>query len=216
MSKFASKDSRWDNYCNKLMILIDGEGEDFPDEGDINKLVKYTEQAFNGTPFMQHAMDKAFGIRRRWEKKRKQRNRRNKQELSLMEEKIELSDEIKESALKIISKIARENNIALADKVLIHMSEAEGTVVFKGVEDIIPGGLADDVPASELPEDQLEKGTEVEFEHTDNPAIAQEIAKDHLVEDDEYYDYLEDMEDLMKESIDAERADELLKKYGMI
>ena len=216
MNKFASKDSRWDNYCNKLILLIDGNDEDFPDEEAINKLVKYTEQAFGGTPFMQHAMDKAFSLRRRWEKKRKQLNRRNRQELPLMEEKFELSDEIKESATRIITKLAQENNIALADKVVIRLSKDEGIVMFKGAEDLIPGGKADDMPVSEFPKDQINKGIEIEFEHTDDPAIAQEIAKDHLVEDDEYYDYLADMEDLMKESLDTERANALLKKYGMI
>ena len=88
--------------------------------------------------------------------------------------------------------------------------------LLKKAEDLIPGGLADDMLDSKFPEDQMEKGIEVEYEHTDDPAIAKEIAKDHLVEDDEYYDYLEDMEELMKESsINTERANKLLKKYDI-
>ena len=134
MDKFASKDSRWNNYCNKLILLIDGGEDDFPEEEALNKLVRYTEQAFSGTPFMQHAMEKVFDIRRRWEKKRKQRDRKNRKEQP-MEEKIELSDEIKESATRIITKLAQENNISFADKVVIRMTEKEGTIMFKGVEE---------------------------------------------------------------------------------
>ncbi len=41
---------------------------------------------------------------------------------------------------------------------------------------------------------QLEKGIEVEYEHTYNTEIAKEIAMDHLVEYPYYYDELEKME----------------------
>jgi hypothetical protein len=47
--------------------------------------------------------------------------------------------------------------------------------------------------------DQLEKGIEVEMEHTENPEIAMKIALDHLAEHPYYYDYLEEMEEKMKE-----------------
>ena len=40
----------------------------------------------------------------------------------------------------------------------------------------------------------LSKGTKVEMEHTDNPQIAKEIAKDHLREHPKYYEALEKME----------------------
>lgn len=38
-----------------------------------------------------------------------------------------------------------------------------------------------------IPTNQLEVGTQVEMEHTDNPEIAKQIALDHLKEDTEYY-----------------------------
>lgn len=41
---------------------------------------------------------------------------------------------------------------------------------------------------------QLVKGTKVEMEHTSDPVIAFEIAKDHLSEDPEYYDKLKKIE----------------------
>jgi hypothetical protein len=58
------------------------------------------------------------------------------------------------------------------------------------------GGLAN--KAGKKPEDfdkeQLEAGTKVETEHTDDPAKAQQIAMDHLTEDPQYYTKLKKME----------------------
>lgn len=60
--------------------------------------------------------------------------------------------------------------------------------------DLVPGGLADGMPDSAFPQEALEEGREVELEHTYNPQIANEIAKDHLTESEEYYELLEEME----------------------
>lgn len=63
----------------------------------------------------------------------------------------------------------------------------------------IDGGVAEDVNYDELNKKQLEKGIEVEYEHTDDKDIAKEIAADHLAEqleggkekeDQDYYDLL--------------------------
>lgn len=63
--------------------------------------------------------------------------------------------------------------------------------------DEIPGGLADGTPDSEFPKDQIREGVETESkEHGGNPAIAKDIAKDHLTEDPKYYDHLDKMEEL--------------------
>jgi len=43
-------------------------------------------------------------------------------------------------------------------------------------------------------EEQLALGTEVELEHTDDPAVAEEIALDHLDELPDYYTRLAAME----------------------
>jgi predicted double-glycine peptidase len=66
-------------------------------------------------------------------------------------------------------------------------------------KDKIPGGLADKGPPEGVDPKQVEKGMKVEREHTDDPAIAREIAYDHLTEDPRYYDKLEKME---KEALD--------------
>jgi len=50
------------------------------------------------------------------------------------------------------------------------------------------------ISADDVDPDQLDMGIHVEMEHTNNPAIAEKIALDHLAESDQYYTYLEEME----------------------
>ncbi len=59
------------------------------------------------------------------------------------------------------------------------------------------GGLADGKPASSYSDEQLQKGIKVEMEHTNDPKVAEEIAKDHLEENAKYYDHLDEMESEM-------------------
>lgn len=46
--------------------------------------------------------------------------------------------------------------------------------------------------------DQVERGTKVEMEHTNDKWVARKIALDHLQENLHYYDYLEKMEKKME------------------
>jgi len=88
-------------------------------------------------------------------------------------------------------------------------------------KDKIPGGLADNKTVQDLVahhgddswasiqfeslekiiNSQLEKGIKVELEHTDDAAIAREIAIDHIWEDKKYYDKLEAVEESTKKTI---------------
>jgi hypothetical protein len=54
-------------------------------------------------------------------------------------------------------------------------------------------------------EKQLRMGVEVEMEHTDDIDLASEIAKDHLVEDPDYYTKLQKVEEGMKIIIPFEK-----------
>lgn len=65
-------------------------------------------------------------------------------------------------------------------------------------------GKHKNVPDNQFDAQQLKRGIEVEMEHTNDPAIAKEIAKDHLVELPDYYTRLDKME--------AEGG----KKYGTV
>ena len=81
------------------------------------------------------------------------------------------------------------------------------------LENKIPGGLSHDKTLADIKkkhnlssedqsiDTQLEKGISVEMEHTDDRSIAREIAMDHLMEDPNYYDKLEQIENT-QESID--------------
>ena len=84
----------------------------------------------------------------------------------------------------------------------------------KTAKDMVRGGKADGRKDSEYPKDQLEKGIKVEMEHTNDPALAKEITKDHLEEEKElrssrnkgplrYYDELHDMESKLKKQARA-------------
>jgi hypothetical protein len=61
-------------------------------------------------------------------------------------------------------------------------------------KDIIPGGLADNIPSSEFDKNYLQEGIKVELEHTSDKDIAEEIVKDHLTEDKKYYKKLKKIE----------------------
>lgn len=62
-------------------------------------------------------------------------------------------------------------------------------------------GKHNHVPDTEFDSEELERGIEVEMEHTDNPFISKRIAKDHLAECDDYYTRLDEMEkDCKKET----------------
>jgi len=58
----------------------------------------------------------------------------------------------------------------------------------------IPGGLARNRKPSDFPRAALLQGIRVEMEHTSDPAVAREIAMDHLTENVRYYDDLAEME----------------------
>ena len=57
--------------------------------------------------------------------------------------------------------------------------------------DQIPGGIADEKSPDDFDPNALRKGISVEMEHTNDEAVAREIAMDHLTEDPAYYDKLE-------------------------
>lgn len=58
----------------------------------------------------------------------------------------------------------------------------------RAASELLPGGLADDIPDAQFDPRELAKGVKHEREHTDNSQIAKEIAKDHLFERGDYYD----------------------------
>lgn len=80
--------------------------------------------------------------------------------------------------------------------------------------DALKGGKADKVPVTAFPQKKVEQGAKVEREHTDCPAVAREIARDHLTEDPNYYTKLKKMEKHAMPTILDAFADELEKISG--
>jgi len=64
-------------------------------------------------------------------------------------------------------------------------------------EDEIPGGLADKKKPEDFDPKAIAKGIKVEMEHTNDKHVATEITMDHLTENPDYYNYLDDMEKKM-------------------
>lgn len=58
----------------------------------------------------------------------------------------------------------------------------------------LKGGLADGKKKSDYSAEQMKMGREVEYEHTDDPEVSDEIAMDHLEEIPDYYTRLYKME----------------------
>jgi hypothetical protein len=70
----------------------------------------------------------------------------------------------------------------------------------KVAKDLLPGGKADRRAPRDFDARQLRLGELVEQEHTDNHAMAREIAMDHLAEHPEYYTALKKMESKLEKS----------------
>ena len=72
--------------------------------------------------------------------------------------------------------------------------------------DYIEGGIGEDFDLNTIPKEELAKGLEVEKEHSPDLGIRKDIVQDHEYESvhdltgkPNYYDFLEDMEQRMKE-----------------
>lgn len=123
----------------------------------------------------------------------------------------------------IIESFEEYSNDALAD-MIVNLSRFEGNEEAiqkvkkelnkrKGITEVdnFKGGLADkktpqdiadkhDVPLKQI-QNQLDKGDDVEMEHTNSKEKAEEIAMDHVYEDPKYYDALDDMENKRKKEM---------------
>lgn len=90
-----------------------------------------------------------------------------------------------------------------ADEIGIAHDELEKSI-YAILTDYLKIGKHQDVPDSNFDQEQLSMGVEVEKEHTDDPLIAKEIAKDHLSEkglEHNYYTLLKQMEEKANEGV---------------
>ena len=129
--------------------------------------------------------------------------------------KKDLANLIKEETEKVLSEkcwdgYERNPDIPKGDR----GSCVEKTDEVKDKEDLIPGGLGDNLEGTMLEKHKqlakkfdvdlktinkaVEKGVAVEMEHTSNGDIAHEIAMEHIYEDVKYYDKLASIEEEKK------------------
>jgi len=88
----------------------------------------------------------------------------------------------------------------LAEKFQIDPHEFE-EIIYELLSALLKGvGKHKEVPVTEFDPEQIKMGIEIEKEHTDSEAIAQQIAKDHLAEIPDYYTRLKKMEDEAKKN----------------
>lgn len=73
------------------------------------------------------------------------------------------------------------------DKKKFTLVDPEKAFPMTKAKDSLPGGLGDHRPESDFDPEALKEGVKVEMEHTDDPKLASEIARDHLTEDKDYY-----------------------------
>ena len=89
-----------------------------------------------------------------------------------------------------------------------NLNEFNGFKFLDEHEEILKGGKGDGLEPADVDPKEFLVGTAVEMEHTEEKAIAQEIALDHLAENPKYYS------DGMKKGIfDEPKAMNLYKKY---
>jgi hypothetical protein len=82
---------------------------------------------------------------------------------------------------------------AFADKIGLEPSRLED-IAYGLLSTLLQVGKHKDVPDEQFDAMQLNRGIEIEKEHTDDPELAKEIAKDHLAEIPDYYTRLDKME----------------------
>lgn len=90
---------------------------------------------------------------------------------------------------------------AFSEKMKISPHEIE-EIAYELLTGLLKGvGKHKEVPVTKFDPNEIKMGMEVEKEHTDSEAIAQQIAKDHLAEIPDYYTRLKKMEEEGKKAI---------------
>lgn len=107
-----------------------------------------------------------------------------------LEKRIDDAVEAVRDAVSILENAGMGREAAALKLVALVKSELEDD---KG--EGIKGGFGDGLPDSAFDPDELKAGVLVELEHTNDPELAEEIAKDHLRELPDYYTRLKEMEE---------------------
>lgn len=101
-------------------------------------------------------------------------------------------------------------SLTVADEKMLLPFTTPALLVIKA--DRIRGGRADKMKPSDFDAKQLSVGSEHEREHTDDDAVAREIAMDHLAEDKDYYVKLKKIEKKVEKALPKKTKEEKVKK----
>jgi hypothetical protein len=127
-----------------------------------------------------------------------------------LEQRIDDAVEAVRDAVAILEDAGMSRDAAALKLVALVKSELEDD---KG--EGIKGGFGDGLPDSAFDPDELKAGVLVELEHTNDPELAEEIAKDHLREMPDYYTRLKEMEDEGEQELTSSAAEYQGKKVKL-
>lgn len=109
-------------------------------------------------------------------------------------------------AKAVLPKLAAEKTAIISEAIIAgSMAHPKGRKFWGGVKDKILGGKADGKKDKQFNKKQLRSGQKEEREHTRNPQLAKEIAKDHLAQDKNYYKKL-------KKYVEKDAAEKCVEK----
>ena len=142
-------DIKWKKHCDFIKELVDRDRRNcdcgkammsdrkFPTEEDIDMMAILAQKAFGQSPWLQAKMDESYAIREHWLKQRNKRKRLKKQkeyETMNKDVTVELDEREAKSITDAITKLAQENDITMADGVVITLSSDDGIITFNGME----------------------------------------------------------------------------------
>lgn len=119
-----------------------------------------------------------------------------------LEQRIDAAVEAVRDAVAILEDAGMARDAAALKLVALVKSELE-----EGEGEGIKGGLGDGQPDIAFDPDELKAGVLVELEHTNDPELAEEIAKDHLRELPDYYTRLKKMEEGGEKAMEQDADD---------
>jgi hypothetical protein len=105
-----------------------------------------------------------------------------------LQQRLDSAVEAVRNAVAILESVGMDGGEAALKVISIVKNEVEGG------RDSLVGGLGDGKKDHIFDEEELARGREVELEHTNDVNLAEEIAKDHLMELPDYYTRLDRME----------------------
>lgn len=209
-------------YKNMINRVNSDNPYKFPNESEMNKFYNQTIKLFNNfDSYGSLYKDDVKSLYETWKSKSTEMINKDVEELPVSDKEntqtyswrdypyYSLNPQTHANMLQSVLKIAKDtldHDIKNINEIDIRISDSTAILKYKlSNENPIKGGIGDDLDMSLISNDELEDGIEVESEHSPDIAVQKDIVKDHEFEAIEmtgkpnYYKYLEEMENKMKE-----------------